>query len=231
MNKSIINDEVQWLLEAINEQADVLRSYPDRIPQIELDMLMENVRKLYENLHLLDRLNDQYDAVLKNNPVAEKEPEIIVDTIFKPVFAPEPEAVLKDEAVPDPAPVQIRYSAAEVRKQEEPVAEAELFPGEEYDFSGKLKEAREKALGMTEKKQKPAELKGMITINDKFMLINELFDGNLKDYNENIETLNGFHDLRSAFDYLDLLRQKNRWEAENKGFKKLKSLIEAQFPA
>ena len=51
-------------------------------------------------------------------------------------------------------------------------------------------------------------LKSLITINDKFVLINELFDGNLREYNESIETLNGFKDLRPALDYLDLLEIK-----------------------
>ena len=58
MDKSIITRELQILLEAINEQFEIIREYEDFIPQIEFDMIMENVRKLYETFHRLQRLND-----------------------------------------------------------------------------------------------------------------------------------------------------------------------------
>ena len=87
MDKSIITRELQILLEAINEQFEIIREYEDFIPQIEFDMIMENVRKLYETFHRLQRLNDPLLFVekkisgfqdLKNSPPAKpanKEPE------------------------------------------------------------------------------------------------------------------------------------------------------------
>ena len=58
MDKHIITRELQILLEAINEQFEIINEYEDFIPQIEFDMIMENVRKLYETFHRLQRLND-----------------------------------------------------------------------------------------------------------------------------------------------------------------------------
>ncbi len=61
------------------------------------------------------------------------------------------------------------------------------------------------------------------------MFINELFEGNLREYNITIETLNGFAELRQALDYLDLLRVKNLWESESAALRRLKELVEQKF--
>lgn len=58
MDKNILIRELQILLEAINEQFEIIREYEDFIPKIEFDMIMDNVRKLYETFHRLERLND-----------------------------------------------------------------------------------------------------------------------------------------------------------------------------
>lgn len=250
MNRKIIKDEVQWLIEAINEQMEAVKSYEARIPQIEMDMLMENVRKLYENLHLLERINDSYDILEQKSretpvirpvfaPKTEEpspeernfqfQPEEPVTTIAsEEVFISEEPDHLSEVIADDPMKVKIEYGPAKERaKPAIPVPEGDLFAAEDFGFSQKLKEARDKAFGPRTRHE--GDLKSSISINDKFLFINELFDGNLRDYNENIETLNGFHNLKSAFEYLDLLRIKNRWETDGKGFIRLKDLVEHQF--
>ena len=61
------------------------------------------------------------------------------------------------------------------------------------------------------------------------MFINELFEGNLREYNDTIETLNGFQTIDQAADYLDLMRKKNFWNTGSVAFKKLKELVERRF--
>ena len=107
--------------------------------------------------------------------------------------------------------------------------EIDLFASEEPAFSIKLKESREKSLGPKVPSERIENLKTAITINEKFMFINELFDGNLREYNETIETLNGFKTLDQAADFLDLMRKKNFWNTGSNAFKKLKELVERRF--
>ena len=103
----------------------------------------------------------------------------------------------------------------------------DLFANEEPSFNMKLKEAREMSLPQ---KPEPIEhLKQLISINDKFIFINELFDGNLKEYNEAIETLNSFEEKNEALDYLDLLRKKNVWELGSGTFMKLKEIVDRYY--
>ena len=180
MNKDIIRTQIRELLETITEQFGALSEYKGKIPQIEFDLILENIRKLYEDLHLLQRMDDPFEHAAKPSSTKQR-----------------------------PAP------------------EPDLFSPGETTFSIKLREAREEALGP--KPATPDHLKSLITINDKFIFINELFDGNLREYNETIETLNGFKDRRQAFEFFDLIRTRNRWDPATTAFRKLQEVMERKF--
>jgi len=201
MNKDIIKAELHSLLEAIHEQIEVLRETEEKIPQIEFDIILENIRKLYENVHILQRLNDPYDHVEKRL----KEPPSRPAESFP---APEEKKTPKKSAKP---------------------ADTDLFAEEQPTFNIKLKEARDKSLGPKVPPNRIDNLKTAITINEKFMFINELFEGSLREYNESIEALNGFTNLNQAAEYLDRLKKKNFWNTGSEAFKKLTELIERRY--
>jgi len=62
MKREIVSSEINDLVDMIKEQQEMVLSHQQSIPQIELDILMSNVRKLYERLTDLDRLNRKRDA-------------------------------------------------------------------------------------------------------------------------------------------------------------------------
>jgi len=251
MDKHIITRELQILLEAINEQFEIIREYEDFIPQIEFDMIMENVRKLYETFHRLQRLNDPLLFIekkisglqdLKNTHPAR--PDGSGREAFIPVPAikvePVPELMLNlspkiqpEHSGPSSTPMHPVNPVQQAAKKEIPskrqprTAEPELFAMEEPLFNIRLKEAREKSLGP--KMSRHESFKASIGINDKFMFINELFDGNLREYNEGIETLGGFKTLPQAREYLDLLRRRNNWNSASTAFMRMKELVESRF--
>lgn len=57
MKNEIINNSIRNLTETIKEQQELILSHEGRIPQIELDILMGNVRGLYEKLVELNKIN------------------------------------------------------------------------------------------------------------------------------------------------------------------------------
>jgi len=201
MNKEIIKSEILSLLEAINEQFGVVKDQQEKIPQIEFDIMLENLRKLYDNLLRLQRLEDKIQATVKIEPRPEKIPDI---------------------------PVSVQVDKAPAKKMPASTG-PDLFEAEEPAFSIKLKEAREKSLGPKIPSSKIDNLKSIISINEKFLFINELFDGNLREYNEAIDTLNEFTDLNLASDYLDSMRKKNFWDTGSQAFMKLTELIQRKF--
>jgi hypothetical protein len=248
VNKEILKDEIQWLMEAINEQFDAIILYEGKIPQIEFDIIMENVRKFYENLHMLQRSDDPYsyfEEKLREVPVIKTmvPNRETVEVELDPEPVARPEAALRTEPAPEPVPAEVAAESEPVsipfemqveRKPFRPMhadapADVDLFSDAGSGFTEKLKEAREKTLGPRSHGGKPNDLKSSISINEKFLIINELFSGNLRDYNEMVETLNGFQDLRTAMEYLDLLRKKNMWESGTPVFSRMKELLEKRF--
>ncbi len=289
MNKELIKNELQWLLEAINEQYEAIHRHGEKVPHIEFDILMENVRKFYENMNLLQRLNDplfSYETIMKPREIAQKsrvepstappvrkqvpaEPESMIrqpapaaavqqDQPVRvagvqqnqpaPVVAVQQDQPFRVTAVQQDQPVRVagvqqnqpahfkpagpapvRHEPASNPKKTARSQEIDLFATEEPTFSIRLKDAREKTFGPRVPSERIQNLKTAISINEKFMFINELFDGNLREYNETIETLNGFKKLDQAADYLDLMRKKNFWDTGSNAFRKLKELVERRF--
>ena len=232
MNKDILKDEIQCLLEAINEQYESICHHSERMPQIEFDILMENLRKFYLNMYVLKRLDDPHFSYEKKMQPKGVQKAVSTESrdlkIQKPSQAPvskqPPQPVAKPASSvplqPEPKPFSKKQSKPE---------EIDLFATEESAMSIKLKEARERTFSPRIPSDRIENLKTAIIINDKFMFINELFEGNLREYNETIETLNGFKTLDQAADYLDLMRKKNFWNTGSVAFKKLKELVERKF--
>ena len=232
MNKEIIKDEIQWLLEAINEQYEAICEHGERIPQIEFDILMENLRKFYENLHLLKRLDDPHFSYEKKMKPKEVSKAVSTESrelkMSKPSQAPVHTQVPQRQPKPAATPT-VQHETPSFSKKHSTSAEIDLFAVEESPMNIKLKEARDRTFSPKIPSDRIENLKTAIIINDKFMFINELFDGNLREYNETIETLNGFKTLDQAADYLDLMRKKNFWNTGSVAFKKLKELVERRF--
>ncbi len=57
-------------------------------------------------------------------------------------------------------------------------------------------------------------IKDSIGLNEKFLFINELFSGNIQQYNSALEKLNGFADANGAFEYLNTLAGTCDWNIE-----------------
>lgn len=230
MNKEIIKEEMKWLLEAINEQYEAVSQHDEKIPQIEFDILLDNLRKFYEDLHMLKRLDDPHFSYERRS--SPREP-VVTGAGVSQAVPPKPAQVQ-----PKPQPMQVKpapsvtahheHHQAYPKKQVE-TDEISLFAPDEPALNTRLKEARERSFSPKPPAGHIENLKSAIIINDKFMFINELFEGNLREYNETIETLNGFKTLDQAADYLDLMRKKNFWNTGSVAFKKLKELVERRF--
>ncbi|MEI6434496.1 MAG: hypothetical protein WCP32_06605 [Bacteroidota bacterium] len=267
MRKKIIRDENRWLLEAIIEEHETICAHTGKIPKIEIDILMENVRKFYENLRILQRLDDPHLSGEHVDAPTAAVKEYVVKTEEKSVVSefnvcnedmsnggsPEPLKITQSttsEIFQSPAKSdeQPPKSLEPIEKPTEPIEqptkrtefppslkrpvktqEIDLFAQEDQLHSMKLQNARERAFIPKISGSKIENLKSAISINEKFMFINDLFEGNLREYNETIEALNGFISLDQAADYLNLMKQKNLWNTGSTAFLKLKELVERRF--
>lgn len=208
IQKTILNGEITMLMETIREQFETLNTFEGKIPILEFDIIMENVRKLYENLYLMQRLNDPFDYIKKKEHIIPEAQQTA------PLKKNEPE-------VPEIVPAFI----PPVQK----VEKGDLFTSQTSSFNDKLKDAREQSLGPRFRQTNQGDIKSLININDKFLFINELFDGDYKDYTQAIDTFNTFTEKRDAFDFLDSLLKTNLWNSTSTAFIKLKEIVEKKF--
>ncbi len=172
MDKKYIKSEIQNLLEAINEQTEVISSYEQHIPQIELDIVKVNIRDLYEAYFQLDKLNRLTEKSTTTAPEVfeslnlpvEKTPEKkIVEVIpVKEVVSKEPVNIVKEEIKPEP----------EVKKVIEPTFfEEEIKPEiiqEPVDLKPVKEEAPVKPVEKPAKKSVDLFSDDTVTISDKF---------------------------------------------------------------
>ena len=242
IQKTILTGEITSLLETIREQFETLNSFDGKIPVLEFEIIKDNVKQLFENLYLLQRLNDPFDliqhkegeipAVRPSLTTKENEPE---NPEILPLIEP-PGKIIEDLA--EPLETDSDLSETATQETEEKIESSEtpgerinldLFTSETNAFNDKLKEARELSLGPRFKQPNPGDIKSIININDKFLFINELFDGDYKEYTHTIEIFNNFDDKGEAFEFLDSLLKNNLWNSTSAAFLKLKEIVEKRF--
>jgi len=126
MDKKNITSEIQNLLETITEQTEVICSYEQNIPQIELDIIKVNIRDLYEAYIQLDKLNRLSEKpAVKNYTVPQdfnklKEEKIIVEIPIEKPAVKEEIKIIEKEIISEP----------EIVKADEPPVEETVIEKE-----------------------------------------------------------------------------------------------------
>ncbi len=289
MNNSILKKEISNTLEALHEQTEIILSHQGRIPQIELDIAMGNIRKLYEDFHLLDKENNQEKPAVKKDdppsadekkeetalkPEAEKletektsesiqavenepmrksgeeelekpeptpqreQPKPVPETKKIEAEKPEPEPAPEprpEPADPSPSPAdktnepQAREKPERPAKREkETLRTADLF-ADNNTLADKFRNEKDGSLGARMQNNKIKDLKDAIGINEKFLFINDLFDGNMQDYNNAVENINSMGTMEQARSVISNLKTKYKWDVKPDAVNHFMSYVERRF--
>lgn len=251
MNISMIKTEIQQILETMGEQWETLRQHEGRIPQIEIDLILANIRDLYESFLDLQKKNNETPAV---SPPASP----AISTPARPVSVPpliHETPVPHEEAAPDPLPFQKPTPPSPVAPEPLPAAanpvqpapaqapEPDLFSFSSgpVSISDKLKEEK-KTINERLQQEHPAgtigsklnqnpirDLKSAIGINEKFQFINELFNGSMQDYAESINQLNLMSQYDEAMQLIDIYKFKYNWDTNSDAFHKIMDFLRRRF--
>ena len=130
-----------------------------------------------------------------------------------------PESAPKPEPKPLLAPEVIVHSVAEVTVEEQTVRLGDVLGGGVTTLADKM--AADDAPTMPFNKIK--SLREAIGLNDKFLMIRDLFAGDAPRYEATIDTLDEFEDLDECMIYIV---ENFRWNPDSEGAKLLVSLIE-----
>lgn len=209
-------------------------------------------------LKYLESLKDDLQGQISNAPPVkqESEPELIrraevrrTADMLPPVSLEEMTEVMGDinqEQVRMPgdehAAKTIEKNESEVKKTEQapdPVAskvqQPDLFAGELPPVvKAEPKEKKpavkdDKSVGEKLQKKPIPDLKAAIGINEKFQFINQLFHGNMTEYNIAINQINICGSKEEAEAYLETLRELYKWNVDSEAVVTFTALVERRF--
>lgn len=147
----------------------------------------------------------------KVEPVAKQEPKA------EPAIAPEPKVEAKPE--PEPAPAPAPAPAPVAQPTAEPVRLGDVLGGKTTTLADKMADDSAPTAAFN----RITDLRKAIGLNDKFLMIRDLFDGDAARYEDTITTLNEFDDLDECMIYIV---ENFVWNPDSEGAKLLVSLIE-----
>lgn len=250
-------EEMEIILNELNEQFETIKKNDVRVPQIEIDIIMATMRRLYESMgHMHKHRPVEQKKIVEEDiqKVSEREKEIVAEKA--PVA---PEAIIEEEKVPDAElediekvtndfqeeidaleeSVQDEYEEEKVvteieveKKEKESPKPSLLLQFEDEIFSvndSVAQKAEDKSLVNKLNNTRIENLKSAIGINDKFYFINELFSGNSQAYEDVIYTLNNFKRFEEAMQYTSTLKHKYDWSTETEAYQKLIHFLERKF--
>lgn len=236
--QTIAVNNIELILDKMSSQIAFLIRNKKSLSQLDVDSLMEHTRRLYDVLCSIkceidvDSIpmeiyyNENVDIPNLNEGNEDnkiKEEEIDTNDI---------------ETSNEPVEQQKIEEEAEELHQEEPEKEIIInfdnyhshHVTENHQTLGEKLEQQEDNSLVTRLKNKPLKnLMNAIGINDKFLLLNELFKGSMEKYNKSMKALNEFSTLTGAKTYMSELEIELQWNCDSEAYNKLLDLIERRF--
>lgn len=201
MDRITIRKEITALVNSIKSQSDILvnEKYPS---QMELELFLHKVEKLYQKSIVFNHLS-AFDGFEESEP----NPSRMISSapVTRPTHDVTKEKPVEKVPVPVSAPVPEKKSESSPLPKEQP------------------------STGHPVQRTSLPDLKSTIGINDKFQFTNELFKGNMHEFNIAIEQLNASETHESALAYLTGLRRLYNWDDENETVKRWLTIIERRY--
>lgn len=209
-----------------------------------------------EDAYFIDEVEDEEEQEPTQEDAPEEEPEVPVQEEmegrgfilnFEPIEDPVEEPV--EEPVKEEEATSVYTTGDEIEMHiphtdEEDIAYEPVVIGdmEEKEDGGFELEAPETLGERLQQEQDPTladklqhsalnSLQSAIGINDKFLFVNELFNGSMEKYNRSIANLDDLKTLNGALIYLNELRIELQWNSSNEAYKKLLELVHRKFGA
>jgi len=245
MAKEILYNDISELLAIIREQYSVISIYKGKIPQIELDIIMANIRRLYEDFFELNRMNQHTGT----EPMMERQKESVKiiekadDKIPEPPESPEiADSIIVNKEESEKTQFSEEMPIKTVKKnphKKTPVTD--LFTGtESTPLAEKFRDDKKSLLDkiVSEKKDKTLadniqnpirDLRTGIGVNDRFLFINELFKGNMNEYAVAIEEINSQDSLDDAVQKISILKDTNKWDEKSESYIRLLGFVNRRF--
>jgi len=123
MKIDLAKEELALILSDLNEQFEMINAHADKIPQIEMDIFMRNIQKLYEksiSLNKLNQKNEVFAGTKETKPKEaveiKKQETAVIENKAKTEVVEQPKAILP-QPEKNETPVQQENKTRDVAKE------------------------------------------------------------------------------------------------------------------
>ena len=238
MNNTSNNLAAQELLKELKYLVEALRNDPLDTSQLELDIMKDKIRVIYDILSEV-KIKKIADQFIEKKNITHDEPEILQVEEKEPTPKAFPKLVLE---IDNDVEIEIEPDATTDLKEhilsqsteptlnlfEESVENTDNQ--EKISVGGKIADKKPiESISDVIQSKKIVSLKLAIGINDKFFFLNELFDGKMNEYNDAIEKMDQKNTFKDAMEYFGLMKENKNWDEESEAYNQLKEFLERKF--
>lgn len=215
MTKEQLGKEIKDLVRSIKTHYTFVED-EDRIPLIELELITSKIRKLYEKSVIFNFLNSPDEDFLS----MERSRKLGIKSNF--------EKINKEIALePKIEAVHVNKSTDDKLKGEKEIAEIVAHEPTSKPILTQQVSVLEIKSSTGNKVYK--DLKLLVGINDKFLLINNLFGRSDQEYKESIEKLSALQSFDESIEFLAQLASQKAWNTESYAYVRLLQIIEKRY--
>ena len=219
--------EMKRLLSRMMVQVDYMLRNDREMSRLDFDVMMEYTREFYAILCdcQLDKQElDDFERKNENTEINEGG-ELINRDVELEIETPNGENLNMEEEDKE------EYEDGEEKEGEESDEEDvdEEDWEDEEDVSFHVEEPVDNSLAARLQRTPVTDIRTALGINDKMMIINDLFGGSFDRYSKSINALNEFPTLSGAKVYMSELQIELQWDTESQAYKMLNDLVERRF--
>lgn len=247
----LINEQAEMLKAQTGEipqlyidllKKNVLKLYETIYTIDQIKHLEENISKMRDPVSnkINEGIKEEKAIINPKEPEKTLENKIPVSEIVKPNIVQHLEPKVEIEHKREPELKQIEEMPVvsfSLNRNPESQKEKEIFIHPNSDLfseakpsvADKLSVGQDTRLADRIQQNKISDIKAAIGINDKFLFINELFAGNLKDYNQSIDQLNLSSNYQEANSAFNRFKEQFSWDEKDEVVIKLKTIVNRKY--
>ena len=224
--------------------------------ELDKDLLLQKTRELYDNIHQLETsgvkeiVKEEPTVIVPEKPI-EREVEVKIEEVVVELEPEVPNVEIKvekpeiieeevvdieeteDVIIEENTREEVEKIDSKIENQSPPEKNVDstidLFSNAQETISDKFVEKDEKSLADKLQESPLSDLRAAIGINEKFLFINELFNGDMGRYNKILDELNSMQSKTGLATYLMELKIEKQWNEDMEAYVKFKELVDRRF--
>lgn len=233
-----VEELVQIEEQIIIEETPIIEEVVEEAIAEETPVIVESLEMITPEIIVEAEIETKTEPVIEE--ITNEEPK---ETIIEEPIATAPKMEISDTLFPDlfgEQPIEEKPEAVKRKRPKSPLdlfadntqSIADKFKDEKTTVNDRLSEKKEdNSIAAKMQNQVITDIKKAIGINEKFLFINELFDGNMAEYNQAVDHLNANCKTKEEAEaYIVFLKQNYNWNDARTSVTLFSNLVERRFP-